>query len=221
MTFFTEDFNAFFKDLAKNNHKEWFNAHKKRYEMSVKLPFEAFISEMLRRIQKEDPRVNIEAKEAILRINRDIRFAKDKTPYNLHQTAFLSAGGRKHKEIPGFFLRLSPEMVGIMAGAYHPSNEELQKIRYNITNNDFEITEILNNKSFKEKYTTLKGEQSKRIPSEFKAAAIKQPLVANKQFYVMAELSPDLITADDLADQLMTYYHAAKPLNDFLINVMK
>lgn len=221
MAFFTDDFCEFFKDLAKNNHRDWFQDNKKRYESSVKKPFEAFIAEMLDRISQEDPRVQITPKDAILRINRDIRFSKDKTPYNLHRTAFLSAGGRKDKEIPGFFLRLSPEMIGVMAGAYQPSKENLHKIRSSITNKSTTLQEIIDNKSFIEKFDAVKGEQNKRIPKEFQAAAATNPLVANKQFYLMAELSPDWISKDGLADHLMTYYHTARPFNDFLQNAME
>lgn len=221
MAFFTDDFCGFFKDLAKNNNRDWFTANKKRYESSVKKPFEAFIAEMLNRISKEDPRVQISPKDAILRINRDIRFSKDKTPYNLHRTAFLSAGGRKDKEIPGFFLRLSPEMIGIMAGAYQPSKDNLQKIRSAITNHSSDLIKILDNKYFIEKFNSVEGEQNKRIPKEFQAAAIANPLVANKQFYLMAELSADWISKDGLADHLMTYYHTARPFNDFLQNAME
>lgn len=221
MAFFTDDFCKFFIELAKNNNRDWFHDNKKRYESSVKKPFEAFIAEMLDRISKEDPRVQIPPKDAILRINRDIRFSKDKTPYNLHRTAFLSAGGRKNKELPGFFLRLTPEMVGVMAGAYQPSKDHLQKIRSTITKNTSDFSEIIDNKNFTKKFSTVKGEQNKRIPKEFQAAAATFPLIANKQFYVMAELEADWITKDDLADHLMTYYHTARPFNDFLQNAME
>ncbi|HNR54889.1 MAG TPA: DUF2461 family protein, partial [Flavobacteriales bacterium] len=84
MAWFTNDFNDFFKDLAKNNNKEWFDANRKRYEASVKEPFTAFVAEAIKRIGKHDKAVRIEPKEAIFRINRDIRFSKDKTPYKLN-----------------------------------------------------------------------------------------------------------------------------------------
>ncbi len=221
MAFFTDDFCKFFIELAKNNNRDWFHDNKKRYESAVKQPFEAFIAEMLNRISKEDHRVQITPKDAILRINRDIRFSKDKTPYNLHRTAFLSAGGRKEKEIPGFFLRLSPEMIGVMAGAYQPGKDNLHKIRTAITNQSKELQKIIDNETFIEKFNTVKGEQNKRIPKEFQAAATAQPLVANKQFYLMAELSADWISRDGLADHLMSYYHTARPFNDFLQNAME
>ena len=103
MQYFTEDFINFFKELAANNHKEWFHENKKRYESSVKKPFTVFVGKMIEEIQKVDADLMIEPKDCILRINRDIRFSKDKTPYNLHYTAFISRGGKKDKSIPGFF----------------------------------------------------------------------------------------------------------------------
>ena len=101
MQYFTQDYLDFFTELHQNDHKEWFHSQKKRYEISVKAPFERFIGDLIDRTQEHDPALQITAKECILRINRDIRFSKDKTPYNLHRRAFVSQGGRKDKSIPG------------------------------------------------------------------------------------------------------------------------
>jgi uncharacterized protein (TIGR02453 family) len=125
MKYFTSDFVEFFKDLAKNNHKEWFHQNKKRYELSVKNPFTLFLNDLITEIKKYDTTLEIEPKDCILRINKDIRFSKDKTPYNLHYTAFISKGGKKDKSIPGLFLRVSPEEIGIMAGCFGVSKEQL------------------------------------------------------------------------------------------------
>ena len=166
MQYFTEDFVAFFKDLGKNNHKEWFHENKKRYETSIKKPFETFVGAIITEIQKQDPALQIEPKDCILRINKDIRFSKDKTPYNLHYTAFISNGGRKDKSVPGIFLRFSPEMVGIMGGCFGPTKEQLQKIRTTIYKNPKEFTELIENTDFVQKFGEIRGEVMKRIPKE-------------------------------------------------------
>ena len=77
MAYFNKEFIKFFKELNKNNHKEWFDENRKRYEKEVKEPFQKFIDEMIGMINSDDPDVRIEAKDAIFRINRDIRFSKD------------------------------------------------------------------------------------------------------------------------------------------------
>ena len=82
MAYFTDDFMQFFRELQENNSKEWFDANRKRYQNSVKDPFYAFIDHMIGLINERDNSVQIAAKDAVMRINRDIRFSKDKTPYS-------------------------------------------------------------------------------------------------------------------------------------------
>ena len=95
MAYFTQDFLDFFKELAANNHKDWFHANKKRYEASVKDPFKLFVQDMIDKAAKVDGRFAGEAKNAIFRINRDIRFSKDKSPYKLQMGAVISPGGKR------------------------------------------------------------------------------------------------------------------------------
>jgi len=95
MSYFTKDFIKFLKGLNKNNEREWFHANKKDYVTHVKDPFKAFVQLIIDKMQKVDPTVVITPKDAIFRINRDIRFSKDKTPYKTNVSAAISAGGRK------------------------------------------------------------------------------------------------------------------------------
>jgi len=79
----------------------------------------------------------------------------------------------------------------------------------------------INNKVFKDKFGSIQGEQNKKIPDEFKAAAAQEPLIANKQFYYSATLKPKAITEDSLPDVLMEYYMAVKKMNEFLKKAMQ
>ncbi len=215
MQYFTADFLQFFKDLKKSNNRDWFHSQKKRYETSVKNPFQLFIGDLITEVAKHEP-CNIEPKDAILRINRDIRFSKDKTPYNTHVTAFVSATGKKNKDIPGLFLRLSADMLGIMAGSYAPDKEKLAGIRNTLMKNAKTFDRIINEKSFREKFGSVRGDQMKRIPKQYQEAARQNAWILNKQFYVMAELEPKVITSPDLMTTVMSYYHTVKPFNEFL-----
>lgn len=221
MKYFTQDFVEFFKDLAKNNHKEWFHENKKRYELSVKNPFTLFLKDLIIEIQKFDTELDIEPKDCILRINKDIRFSKDKTPYNLHYTAFISKGGRKNKSIPGLFLRFSPEEIGIMAGCYGVSKEQLLGIRNTIQKNLKRFKTVYSDKALIDKFGTIQGEEHKRIPKEFQATYEKEPLIAKKQFYTVAMREMKLLTSNNLINEIMDYWHAAKPLNDYLTKAIK
>lgn len=220
MKYFAQDYIAFFQELAVHNNKEWFHDNKRRYENSVKKPFEKFIEAIITEIRKNDSNLVVEAKDCILRINRDIRFAKDKTPYNLHRTAFVSSGGRKDKSIPGIFIRISPEMVGIMGGCIGPDKTQLSNIRTTISKDPSTFRKLLKANDFSEKFDELKGEEMKRIPKELQPAVEKEPLILKKQFYMMAELKPSLITSEKLMSETMDHWHAMRPLNDFLTKAM-
>ena len=220
MKYFTDDYLSFFRELSTNNHKEWFHAQKKRYETSIKKPFEVFVNDLIGEIRKHDPSLAVEAKDCILRINRDIRFSKDKSPYNLHCTAFISNGGRKDKSIPGIFIRLSTEMIGIMGGCFGPSKEQLTSIRTSISDDVKGFRKLIEDSSFFEKFGEIKGEEIKRIPKEWQEAHQQEPLIAKKQFYFMAEQKPELITSDQLKETIMNYWHVARPVNEYLLKAI-
>lgn len=221
MSYFTAEYLKFFRGLKKNNSKAWFDANKKVYEAEVKKPFAAFVEEIITRIRAEDPTLTTGAKEAIFRLNRDIRFSKDKAPYKTHMAANISAGGRKNYELPGFYLQFGPDQVMLGGGAYMLENETIYKVRKAIVKNLDTFAALLKDKNFKQKFGTLQGEQNKVLPAEFKEYAAQQPLVANKQFYYMAELEAETILKKNLPELVMQHYHAGKAMNEFLKQSMR
>lgn len=221
MQYFKPTFVQFFKDLAKNNHKDWFDTNRKTYEHEVKKPFSAFVEEMIARIAQHEPGLNIKASDAIMRINRDIRFSKDKTPYNTHMAANISLYGKKDKSYPGFYFQISPEGIMMAGGVYMADNPTLHRIRQHIAGHLSEFAEAYNDKDFKQKFGGLQGEQNKRIPPEFQDASKKEALIANKQFYYSASLGTEAIISEELPERLMQYYLSAKKINAFLQHAWK
>ncbi len=213
--YFNTNFLDFFDELSKNNTTEWFNDNRKLYEYEVKKPFAVFVEAMIRNIQEYEPEIMISPSEAILRINKDIRFSKDKTPYSTHVAANISVYGKKNRAFPGFYFQLSHEGLHIYGGAYVVESTMLPGIRHYIAGNLKGFSAAYNDQLFKEKYGTIQGEQNKRIPPEFLSVQEKEPLIANKQFFYTASLKPDIITSTELTTQLMAYYLAGKKVNDF------
>lgn len=214
MTYFSSDFIAFFEELSANNHKAWFDQNRKRYQETVKKPFESFINEMILRLQENEPDLQLTAREAIFRINRDIRFSKDKAPYKTHVGAGMAKGGRK-SSYPGYYLELSPKRMMVGGGVYFLEKEDLQKIRSEIAYATDEFTALVEDKNFKKCFGEVKGERNKVVPAEFKETMQKQPLIANKHYYYMTTLEPSHITNGNLPDLLMDYYRVGYPLNNF------
>lgn len=218
MAYFTQEFIEFFKELAQNNHRDWFHANKKRYENHVKKPFYAFIQDVIDVMKKEDPEMNLEVKNAVFRINRDIRFSKDKTPYKNHVGAAVSRGGRKDMQYPGIYIHLEPGNVGLAGGCYKPDKENLSKMRQFIVQNGEEVKAALEDKKFKKVFGGLaEGEKNKILPKDFKEFGNEHPLIFNKQFYYWKEYKDEnIILRDDLLQFVMDHYDAGKSWNSIV-----
>lgn len=217
MAYFDKDFNQFYKDLAANNNRDWFHENKKRYEKSVKEPFKAFVEDMIGRMKEDDPEIDMQSKDAIFRINRDIRFSKDKTPYKTMSSAMISRGGKKNKSYPGIYFEMGPGNVAIYGGCYMLDKEPLSNLRHAIANDLKGFQKALDHKPFKEKFDGLHGDVNKRIDKDLVEAAEKQPLIYNKGFYYYAKFDPSVVVTDEnLAETFMNYYQASAPIRDFL-----
>lgn len=217
MAYFTKDYLDFFKELAANNNKEWFHANKKRYEASVKDPFNVFVADMVKKTAAVDKRFDVDPKKAVFRIYRDVRFAKDKTPYKTSMSAAIVPGGRKSAMgVPGMYFELGPEHFRFYSGLYAPEKDVLYKVREYIIKHSSQLNTLVADKTFVEKFGELRGEKNKVLPKEFKEAAAKQPFIFNKQFYFFGELKPIAILKDDFGDQIMEFFEASEPMRKFL-----
>lgn len=215
--YFDNTFIEFFRMLTKNNDRGWFLRNTEVFEANVKKPFEVFVEALIEKIDSRYGSLKIDAKDCILRIHRDVRFSKDKSPYQLHCTAFISQAGKHDKTFPGLFIRLSAESVGIMGGCYSPSTEQIQRIRESIIENPDLFSSLYRDKVFTERFGNIQGDRLKKAPKHLSDLTRHDPLLLNKQWYFVAERKPSLIQSLSLMDEMMEYYVAAKPLNDFFI----
>ncbi len=214
------DFLQFLYELSQNNNRDWFEKNKKRYESTVKLPFEKLVAEIIDRLKAFEPGFQIAPKDCIHRIYRDTRFSADKTPYKTHVSAVFTTQGRKTMEQPGYYLHLEFGNLMLGGGGYFLDKEPLTKVRTAIAQDPDSFRAIVFEPNFVEKFGEVKGEKNKVLPAEFKDAAKKEPLLANKQFYFMAELEPEICLQPDLAKFVVDYFKAGKALNDYLRNAI-
>jgi len=216
MAFFTEDYLQFFKELAANNHKEWFDANRKRYETSVKEPFKAFTQHLIDQLAKKEPVFkDLKASDCIFRINRDIRFSKDKTPYKTMCSAVISPNGKKSSSIHGIYFELSPEHLRAYGGVYEIEKDDLYALREGIANNLTEFQKHIKQKEFKALFGEIHGERNKKIDKDFQEAAHEEPLLFNKQFYFYSTFDPQTILKPDLDQLLLKCYEVGRPLELF------
>ena len=208
----------FFAELAQNNERDWFLAQKKRYESVAKEPFLHLLEQIVAALADSEPDLSlIPVKQMLFRINRDVRFSKDKRPYKEHLSASIGRFGTKDKLYPGHYLQLSAGESFMAGGAYFfEEKETLLRVRRFIADNSEQFSALLNDKKFVEKWGGMKGEKNKRMPPEFAEALEFQPLIANTQFYWSASIDAKLALRPDFVKILRGYFEAAQPLNAFL-----
>jgi uncharacterized protein (TIGR02453 family) len=217
MTYFSTDFNEFFKELAANNHKDWFDENRDRYHQNIKEPFEKFVADLVDELKKEDPKLNVNPKSAIFRVNRDIRFSKDKSPYKLNRSAAVAPDGKKSIARGGMYVELGPGRVMVGGGAFSPSKEELQSLREAIAANPAKFRKAVENPDFVSVYGEIHGDENKRLPSkELMEAAKKEPLLFKKNMYYFTESSPNMVTSDKLLETILKQHEAAREVREFI-----
>jgi uncharacterized protein (TIGR02453 family) len=215
MAYFSKDFVKFFEELEKNNHKEWFDENRKRYEKELKEPFKAFVGDLILSIQKFDPEIMIKPKDAIFRINRDIRFSKNKQPYKNNVAAYISKISKK-EQFPGYYVHLDAEGIWLGGGLYDLSTENIYKVRQEILYNENNLKEAFDANGFKKEFGELQGKKNKILKAPFKEYGEEIPILYQKQFYFMKQYAISKITSDNLVEFCSSRFEKAFPVNKFL-----
>lgn len=213
----TEAFYEFFIELSTNNQKSWFDENRARYERDVKALFLNFVESVLVKMAAVDGRFSgMEAKQCIFRINKDIRFSKDKTPYKLHCAAAIQIGGRKEMGAGGLYIQLGPEECGLYSGVYMPEKDELMRIRGLIAGDMEGFNRVITDKVFVKYFGTVRGEKNKRIDADWVMAAAEQPLLYNKQFYIQHVMDAEDTLRSNFDDYVVEVWKASRGFNAFL-----
>ena len=131
----------FLSELALNNNRPWFEEHKADFERA-KADFESLVNEMIGRLSAFDDLSGLTAKDCVMRIYRDIRFSRDKTPYKTAFAAHMAAGGRKSGRY-GYGLRLEPNATIAAGGMWEPNPEQLGRFRAAVDRNPKGLIRII------------------------------------------------------------------------------
>lgn len=205
----------FLKELGKNNNKEWFEKNRKRYE-SAQLDIKSFIAEWIKLYGKKDESIaQLDPKNCVFRIHRDVRFSSDKSPYKTNLGAYLSKG--KHTNLAGYYLHIEPGACFFGAGNYMPMPEQLAKLRQEIDYNFSDFKKIVSAKKFKDSFGNLSQENKlKRAPKGYEETNEAIEFLKLKGFTVFRKLKDEEITSKNLAKTITELSVTAKPFIDFL-----
>lgn len=208
----------FLKELKKNNNKPWFDAHRADYE-KVKKDFEQFIQQIIEKHGKKDESIShLTAKECMFRINRDVRFSKDKSPYKTNMGASIDRGGKK-SIFAGYYFHCEPGRSFVGGGIWQPMPPELKKVRQEVDYCFDEFKKIISAKKFKTIYGDLyKGEDESlsRVPKGYEADNPAAEYLKLKSYLAMVNISDADLTSKGLVKRTLDAFEALQPMLEFI-----
>lgn len=219
----TKEALQFLSDLIANNTTEWMHANKKRYD-DYKKDYHAFIASLLTEMKPLDKSLEpLAIKNCTFRINRDIRFSKDKSPYKTNMGVWMSQNINK-KNAPGYYIHFESGNCFIAGGVWCPEPGELKLIRKEIEffHDDLEV--IVSDKNFKKEFSSLDCDEKnvlKKAPKDFDPNHPAIEFLKLKSFTASQKIDEKLFTDKDFSKIVALKLIALKPMNDFLSRALE
>jgi uncharacterized protein (TIGR02453 family) len=212
----------FLRELRKNNDREWFLAHKDRYERDVKEPALAFVAAFGPVLRKISPHLVADPRPvggSLFRIYRDVRFGTDKRPYKTHLGIHFRHAGADGAHAPGFYLHFEPGDVFAGAGIWQPDGSALSEIRDAIADAPAAWRRAVGGRDFAARWA-LSGESLLRVPRGYDPDHPLAEDLKRKSFIAIAGLSEPAACASDFAGRLERAFRASTPLMRFLTRAL-
>ncbi len=205
---------SFLDKLKKNNNRDWMMEHKKEYQSNEKI-LKQFYSSVEASLNITDEI----SKLKVFRINRDVRFSKNKTPYNVHRSVSFSRAGAHRRG--GYYLRIEPGNSAMAGGFFSPEASDLFRIRKEFEIDTTEIREILNHKKFKKAFGGFnQAYQVKTAPRNFSKDDKNIDLIKLKNYFVECKFTDKEVLSEDFEKKLMDHYLLLRPLFNYMSEVL-
>lgn len=220
--YFTKQTFTFLTALAENNERNWFEAHQQDYEDFVRTPALNFISDMSDEMPAISRHFLAQSKKvggSLMRIYRDTRFSKDKTPYKTNIGIQFRHEVGKDIHAPGYYLHIAPDGCFLGIGLWHPDADALFKIREVIVQKSDAWLAARDDQAFR-KHFTLEGDSLTNAPRGF---AKDHPLVEDlkrKDFICLAPLSEAMVTSKTLRPQVVERFRQGAPFMGFMCKAL-
>jgi len=220
--YFTPRFFEFFEELSRNNNRDWFEQNRARYEREVREPMLAFIADFAPRLRKISARYVADPRPtggSMMRIYRNLRFSRDKTPYRTNAAAAFGHRDGAHFNSPSFYLSLSPAEAFAGVGVWHPQADTLAKIRDAIVAHPSKWKSAVNDRKFRARFEIM-GDMLSRPPKGYDA---NHPLIEDlkrKDFIGGAEFTRMEVCSAEFMDLFSSACASASPFMKFLTEAM-
>ena len=206
----------FLYNLRDNNNREWFHNNNETYQI-VKKEFEQFIALIIMEISQFDSSIkNVNPKECIFRINRDIRFSNNKLPYKNNFGGFIVPGGR-NAGFAGYYIHIEPENCFLAGGIYMPPADRLKAVRTEIYENVDVFKKIIHDKKFVKYFGELSVEDKlKQSPKGFPKDFSDIDLLKYKHYTVLRSVSEELVLSKKYIQEAIETFKVLYPFNHFI-----
>ena len=209
---------GFLKALKKNNDKSWFDENRPKYE-AAKKEFETLVQAIIDTHSRHDPTIaGLKARECMFRINRDVRFSKNKSPYKTNFGASINAGGKKSMKA-GYYIHLEPGASFAGGGIYMPMPPELKKVRQEIEYNADEFKSIVEGRKFKAVFGPLmegEGMKLSRVPQGFDKDSPCAGYLMFKSYVPGTPLPDEILTEKKLVKTITDSFITLQPMIEFI-----
>jgi uncharacterized protein (TIGR02453 family) len=200
----------FLRQLESHNDRGWFEENRSRYE-AARAVFLELVGELIDAFGPVDDLGGVTVKECVFRINRDVRFSKDKSPYKTVMSAVLGRSGRK-SGVRSYYFHIEGEGRSFLAGGlYAPSAAELGAVRQALADDARPFRKVIRAPAFVREFGELGGDSLKVAPLGYPKDHPDIELLRKKQFLVMHRLSDEEILSDELIPNALAVYKAMKP----------
>lgn len=207
----------FLRELEKNNNREWFEANKHRYESDVREPALAYIEAMAPYLAKISGNFVASPKKAggsLMRVYRDVRFSKDKTPYKTNIGIQFRHAAGKDVHAPGFYMHIEPSEVFIAAGIWRPDSATLNNMRLQMDENQAGWKKV--SKAITAKGFAFHGDSLKKPPRGYSADHPLLEDMKRKDFIAVQNLKGSMVSKADFVQQSAKMFAATKPLVKYI-----
>jgi uncharacterized protein (TIGR02453 family) len=211
---------AFLEGISAHNEKAWFEAHRELYEIGFVAPARAFVDALGPRLKKISPGVQFEAKVngSLGRINRDIRFSKDKRPYKDHLDLWFWHGDRKGWACPGFWFRLTAKEVYLGVGMHHFEKDELDSFRNSVIHPRSGKALLAAVKAVEKKGYEVGGKSRKIPPKGFATDADRAQYLLFEGLHAGITMPPQAAVEVNFAEVCAKHYAAVWPIGKWLLD---
>lgn len=204
---------GFLKDLKANNNRDWFSQHKERFK-EVQKTARFFFDALNDRLNTHD---EIE-KLKVFRIYRDVRFSKDKSPYQPHFAASFSRAGAHRRG--GYYMRVRPGESFIAVGFWQPEPRDLLRIRKELEQDATEFRSIINDEAFSRTWGPLEGEEVKTAPKGFNRDHPNIDLIRKKAFIFVRNFPDKEVMSGGFLDTVDESFQSVRPYFDYMSEVL-